>query len=287
MQRTSDRLPRSVILTTYDDVTRWLAGFVAGTFSLLFLIGRPGLGKSQQARQALADRKHAWIDCHATKLAIYAALYRHRDQPIVIDDENSLMTDPGKLSLMNALCQTDPVKTLRWDSTTRLLDDLGVPPVFTTSSPVLVITNRLRALGPQVRAMIDRGVPLIFQPAATTVHTAVADWFTDREVYDFIGRWLPLIAGLSMRDYVKARAMKAAGLDWPAILHRQWKSGKLARIAALRGDSSFASEADRVRAFVEAGMGSRATYFRCVGRLQELGLLLESREYAIEGTGAE
>jgi hypothetical protein len=40
---------------------------------------------------------------------------------VVIDDENTLISDKGKLALMNSLCQTDPVKTLRWDSTTQRL----------------------------------------------------------------------------------------------------------------------------------------------------------------------
>ncbi|VTR92889.1 Uncharacterized protein OS=Aeromonas phage Aes516 PE=4 SV=1 [Gemmata massiliana] len=273
MKAPADRLSRSITVRSFDELTPWLAGFVASKFHLLFLIGRPGLGKSQRAMAALDGSPHAWIDCHATKLAMYCTLYRHRDEPVVIDDETSLLTDPGKLTLMNALCQTNAVKTLRWDSTTRLLAERGVPPEFRTSSPVLVITNRLRAISASVVAMIDRGQPLLFQPTAATIHEAVADWFTDREIYAFIGAWLGLIPGLSMRDYVKARAMKDAGLDWRTLLHRQWKSGKLARVAALRADLSFATEEGRVQAFVAGGSGSRASYFRYLKKLQTLGTI--------------
>ena len=145
-------------------------------------------------------------------------------------------TDPGKLALMNSLCQTNAVKTLRWDSTTRLLEERRAPAEFRTGSPVLVITNRLQNLTPQVAAMIDRGQPLLFEPAAAEVHRVAADWFPDKEVYDFIGEWLPFIPDLSMRDYVKARQIKRAGLDWQTLLHRQWKSSRLARVAALRAD---------------------------------------------------
>jgi hypothetical protein len=271
MHLNNDRLPRSLTVRTFDGLAPWVQGFTEGKFQLLFLIGRPGLGKSQVFRRALDGRPHGWVECHATKLAMYIRLYIHRDQPVVVDDENTLLTDPGKLSLMNALCQTDPVKTLRWDSTTRLLEERGIPATFQTASPVLVITNRLRQVGPQVAAMIDRGTPLLFQPAAAAIHAAVADWFSDREVYDFFGAWLPLIPGLSMRDYVKARAYKAAGLDWRTLLHKQWKTGKLARVLELRRDPAFATEEDRVRAYVAAG-GSRATYFRHVARLRDQGM---------------
>jgi hypothetical protein len=273
MPRLPDRLPRAVSVENYDELARWLNGFVTGAFHLLFLIGRPGLGKSRLAAQHLDGRPHAWIDGHATRLAFYAKLNRHVDEPVVIDDENSFSTDSAKLTLMNALCQTDAVKTVRWDSTTKLLEEMRLPSEFRTSSPVLVITNRLRAINPQVLAMIDRGLPLVFRPPSATVHAAVADWFTDREVYGYIGEWLGVIPDLSMRDYVKAKAMKAAGMDWRAILHRQWKSTKLARVAALRADPSFATEEERAAAFTADGRGSRATYFRYVRKLQDLGTL--------------
>ena len=227
------------------------------------------------ASKAIGERRHAWIECHATKLALYCKLYEHRDEPVIIDDETSLVTDPGKLAIMNSLCQTNAVKTLRRDSTTRLLEERGVPAEFRTGSSVLVITNRMQNLTPQVAAMIDRGQPLLFEPPAAEVHRATADWFPDREVYDFIGAWLPFIPDLSMRDYVKARQIKKAGLDWRTLLHRQWKSSRLARVAALRADPAFATEEERVQAFV-AGGGSRATYFRDVARLRGLGGLSSS-----------
>jgi hypothetical protein len=272
MTHLADRLPRAITLRSYGDLDEWLRGFATGTFPLLFVIGRPGLGKTQRALRILDGRPCVWIDCHATKLAVYCRLYERRDRPVVIDDENSLVSDPGKLSLLNALCQTNPEKILRWDSTTRLLEERGVPAEFRTTSPVLVITNRLRNNTPQIAAMIDRGQPLLFQPAATTVHAAAAEWFRDVEIHDFIGAWLPVIPGLSMRDYAKGEAMKRAGMDWRALLHRQWRSGKLARVATLKADPGFTSEEHRVQAFVESGFGSRASYFRHAKTLQSLGV---------------
>jgi hypothetical protein len=283
MNPSHDSLSRAITLRFYDDLPPWLDGFVAAKFHLIFLISRPGLGKSQMAQRALDGRPHCWVDCHATKLGMYCRLYEHRNHPIVIDDENSLLTDPGKLGLMNTLCQTNPEKTLRWDSTTKLLKERGVPAEFRTRSPVLVLTNWLRNLNPQLGAMIDRGQPLLFQPPAAAIHAAVADWFTDREVFEFIGQWLAVIPGLSMRDYVKARSMKQAGMNWRALLHRQWKSSKLALVAALRADSSFRSEEDRVLALAAKGGGSRATYFRCVEKLRELGVLPPDAEPAGAG----
>jgi hypothetical protein len=265
-----DRLRRAIMLATYNEAKTWLKHFVTSDFSLLFLVGNPGLGKSQMALQALGDRQHAWIECHATKLAFYCKLYEHRDEPVIIDDENTLIKDPAKIALMNSLCQTNASKTLRWDSTTTILAERRVPAEFNTTSPVLVITNRLRNMNPQIAAMLDRGQPLLFQPSALEIHREVANWFPDKEIYDYIGEWLPFIPGLSMRDYDKARRMKKAGLEWQPLLHKQWKCSRLARVAALRADPSFATEEERVQAFVAGGSGSKATYYRDVDRLRRL-----------------
>ncbi len=261
MKRNFDKLPRSLTLRTYAETRTWMTHFANGKFNLLFLIGRPGLGKSEIARAAQGNQRHAWIECHATKMAVYLKLYEHRDEPVVIDDENTLIRDPGKLALMNSLSQTNPVKTLQWDSTTRILEERGVPPEFRTSSPVLIITNQLRNLN-----------PLLFEPSPAEIHEAAADWFTDKEIYDFIGQWLPFIPELCLRDYVKARQQKAAGFDWRTLLHEAWKSSKLARVLALHADASFATEEERVKAFVGGG-GSRPTYFRYMARLRERGVL--------------
>ncbi len=271
MDQNHERLPRAISVRHYDDAKAWLKHFVEGYFSLVFLIGRPGIGKSQMALQALGDRRHAWIEGHATKLAFYIKLYEYRDEPVLIEDENTLVQDKGKLGLMNSLCQSTPRKTLRWDSTARILEERNVPPEFPTSSPVLVITNQLRNMNPQTAAILDRGQPLLFQPPAAEIHREVANWFADKEIYDFIGEWLPFIPDLSMRDYVKASQIKKTGReDWRELLHKQWKCSRLARVAALRADASYANEDERVRAFVTAG-GSRATYFRDVARLRRLG----------------
>ena len=272
MKQSIDRLPRAITLRTYDDARFWLTRYAEGAFSLLFLVGRPGISKSQMALQAIGDWPHAFFECHATKLAFYCKLFKHRNQLVVIDDEVNFVKDPGKLALMNSLCQTNPVKTLRWDSTTKILDKWGVPPEFTTSSSVLVITNRLRNISPQTAAMIDRGLPLHFQPSSAEIHREVANWFTDRETYDFIGQWLPLIPGLSMRDYVKAERMKKAGMDWRTLLLQQWKCSRLGFVAGLLADTSFKTEEERVQAYVAKGY-SRATYYRDLDKLRRCGLM--------------
>jgi hypothetical protein len=270
MKPTQERLPRANTIRTYAEVMAWMMQFVSGSFNLLFFIGNPGLGKSQLALKALGDNAHGWIEGHATTLAMYIKLFVHRDQPIIIDDESTFARDAGKVSMMSSLCQTNATKTLRWDSTTRILEEYGVPSRFNTSSPVLMITNQLRNLNLQVSALINRGQPLIFEPSAAEIHIAAAEWFSDKEIYDFIGQWLPAIPGVTMRDYIHARELKNAGFDWRTLLHKQWKSSRLAALADLLADPSFATEEQRVQAYVGKGY-SKSTYYRDLKRLRRLG----------------
>ena len=251
-----------VRLTTYAALAPWLAGVRDGRFNLLFLTGRPGLGKTRGVRAALAEQPHLLVEGHATPLKLYAELFRHRDRPVVIDDEDSVHADPLKVRLMKCLCGTEPVKRVAWESTTKLLAELGLPTAFQTTSKVVVVTNHLSALNPHVAALFDRGQVLSFEPSAAEVHAQAAGWFPDPDVLAFFARWLRVIPAPSLRLYLKAAEMKAAGIDWQPVLARQWKAGKLFLLDAIRRDATLGTEDARAAAFEARGGGARATYYR-------------------------
>src|SRR5271157_3257392 len=71
----------------------------------------------------------------------------------------------------------------------------------------------------------------------------------------------------SLRHYVRARELKAAGMDWTDVLAVEIDN-KRARIAAeLLASDAYGSTAERARAFVEHGGGCRATFFNYRRRL--------------------
>lgn len=261
---------QTIRIRTYDALKPWLDGFRADTFNLLFLTGAPGLGKSRMVRAALGTRPHLWIEGHATPLKAYMELYRHRDQPVVFDDEDTFHSHPQKVALMKCLCGTEPVKRLAWDTTSPVLDEACVPGSFETASKVMVVTNRATAVAPGVAALFDRGSVLAFEPTAAELHAQVEPWLGDPEVLAFFAEWLPLIAAPSMRLYVKAKEMKAAGIDWKAVLLKQWKGKRFGLVARLQDELELASEEHRAAAFEARGGGSRATYFRYLKKWREL-----------------
>ena len=186
---------------------------------------------------------------------------------MVLDDVDSLYAERNAVRLLKCLCQTDPVKRLSWHTASATLDKQGIPRSFETRSRVIIIANQWKTLDRNVAAVQDRGHVIRFEPSSAEVHRAVGDWFDDEEIYEWFGRHLSLVATASMRQYVRAAELKAAGLDWRAMVLQEALPPKTSLVAQLKAVSQFASEAERVREFVRRGGGCRATYFNHAKRL--------------------
>src|SRR5260370_10639216 len=92
-------------VATYAQLDLFVRAFADGFFNLLVLIGGPGLGKSRVVRQAVGD--HAcWIDGHATAFRIYCDLWRHRDEPVVLDDVDGLYAGRDGIPLLKCHAPT-------------------------------------------------------------------------------------------------------------------------------------------------------------------------------------
>src|SRR6266851_1184728 len=252
--------PHAVLVPTYVELEQYVRAFAAGHLNLLMLFGPPGVGKSRCVRQAL-DHRVCWISGQATPLGIYMQAYEHRHQPLVLDDVDGLYADRSGIRLLKALCQTEPRKTLSWHTATPILQRRSVPPQFTTTSRVALVGNDWKTLNADVAALEDRGHVLLFEPTALEVHRQAATWFWDQEIFDFVAGHLHLIAPHSLRTYRHAWELKQAGLDWRTAVLSRCLTGPGLVVARLKADRSFASEAARVRAFVQAGAGCRAAYY--------------------------
>ncbi len=240
--------------------------FAAGHLRFLMVVGPAGTGKSHAMRSAL-DGRAAWIDGNATAFGVYCAAFLHQDQPIVLDDVDALYRDPNGIRLLKQLCQSEPQRVLGWYSDPQCLERRGVPTKFTTSSPVAIIANRWATVNADVAALEDRGHMIVFDPSPIEIHQQAALWFHDQEVFDFISEYMHLIVNHSFRTYLLAFELKKARMDWKRTILSRFLSGPSLLVAQLKADSSFKSEEERVKAFREAGGGSRATYFNHAKRL--------------------
>ena len=160
-KRRHDQPHKVLHLTTYQRLEEYLRAFAQGHFHLLILVGAGGLAKSRSVR-AVLDGKACWIEGNATPFGMYAKLYRHRDQFVVIDDVDALYADRSGVRLLKCLCQTEEEKAVAWHSDARSLERQGIPREFTTKSRVVIISNDWKTLeqerggapGPGARAAL-------------------------------------------------------------------------------------------------------------------------------------
>jgi hypothetical protein len=109
---------------------------------------------------------------------------------------------------------------------------------------------------------------LFFQPGAAEVHRQAGTWFDDREIYDWFAANLHRVREPSLRHYVRAKELKAAGMDWTEVLAGEGENRRARLAAELLASAAYGGTEERVRAFVEQGGGCRATFFNYRRRLR-------------------
>lgn len=272
--RPKNRPDRALYVTTYAKLESYVSAFAQGHLNLVILVGAAGLAKSRTVRAALGNHV-CWIEGNATPFGMYEKLYRQRNQFVVIDDVDSLYADRSGVRLLKCLCQTEMEKTVAWHSDARQLEKHGIPREFTTRSRVVIICNDWKTLNKNVAAVQDRGHVLNFQPGAAEVHHKAGAWFDDVEIYGWFAENLHRVREPSLRLYVRARELKAAGMDWTDILAVEADNRRERLVAELLSSEAFPTTAARVKAFIDRGGGCRATYYNYRRRL---GIASESRD---------
>ena len=198
---------------------------------------------------------------------MYVKLYRHRDEFVVIDDVDALYADRSGVRLLKCLCQTEEEKAVAWHSDARSLERQRIPREFTTRSRVAIISNDWQTLNKNVAALQDRGHVIHFEPGALEVHREAGRWFDDAEIYEWFGKNLDRVREPSLRHYVRREELKAAGMDWTAVLVAEDQNPRLGWSLRFWPVPLTTAPRGAFTAFVAQGGGCRATFFNYRRRL--------------------
>lgn len=261
-------------LKAYAELESYLADFAQGNYPFLWVVGRPGVAKTESLRAAVRGRD-VFIQKggQLTPLQFYVNCFAHRGKPVILDDAEHLLDNKVGAKLVSALGDTTTAKRMCYGTTTRL--PAGTPQSYLTTSPLCVIANK----NTRDEAIQSRAVTLFFDPTNLEVHRAVARWYWDQEVHDWFGRHLHRLPPLDSRWYVTASQDKRAARDWRHILlSSRTPDRQTCLVQDLEQDAACPTTEDKARRFSEELAGekgaSRATYFRIRRRLEGEGTLV-------------
>jgi hypothetical protein len=112
----------------------------------------------------------------------------------------------------------------------------------------------------------------MFAPSAAEVHRKAGTRFEDGEIYEWFGANVHRVHEPSMRQDVRARELKAAGMEWTGVLAVEAENKRQRLADELLASDAYGSTAKRVEALKQKEGGCRATFFIASRGLRRKGL---------------
>lgn len=253
----------NLTVATFEELETWVDAFMKPQgLSLMFLVGDPGHSKSYSIKQRLDPDLHRYFKCgRLTAFQLYKQLFKHRNRAIILDDvEDALKGEQTPRMLMNLGETDEDSRTVAWFGTESQLKVrkgkkvVPIPQEFMTSSRVLLVSNDFEILTRKLKALLDRGIVIFFDPMPEEIHRFVGKWFEDKEIFQFIEHHLDQITRHSIRYYVTAKNVKRLGLDWKKALLESWtqeseETDPQKVVELLLADPRYNSDKERIEAF--------------------------------------
>jgi hypothetical protein len=87
------KVPRQArVLTTYREFESYLGDFCRGRYPFLWVVGRPGIAKSESIRKAMVGEDHHYRNAgHCTPLQFYLDCFHHRGKHLILDDGDPML----------------------------------------------------------------------------------------------------------------------------------------------------------------------------------------------------
>lgn len=201
-------------ITTYHELSDFVAAFGNGHLNMLVVCSRGGLGKSETVQRKLQDNQ-VIISGHETPLDLYRKLYDGRDRLVVFDEIDGLLSNTANVGLLKQVCETKEVKRVQWGSSDKRAAKIdGGVGHFHTNSRVCLLCNSFALFNANVAALKTRGLTVQFVPTSREILDKISTFATDTEIVEFLEHFHECIPDFSLRTYRVLHDLKSAGLDW-------------------------------------------------------------------------
>jgi len=252
-------------ITKYQELDKFVKMFAEKKANLIIIKSKAGLGKTSSVLRTLKGEDFYFINSHVTPLQFYKDIYTNIGRPILIDDVDNLLTSKISVSLLKQICGTEETKTIQYHSTSPASAD--VPMSFTTNSNVLILCNEFDVKNENIRALIDRGFYVSFEPSIEEVLTKMTEitnkyphlQLDDRvKVLNFIKRNAKYGKDISLRTLIKAfQIFEFDQANWKRItLELMNIDQRMIEIVGL------VEQYDNDKVRIQHFSGSKATYYR-------------------------
>src|SRR5262245_32828462 len=102
-------------IRTFAELESYLADFASLKEPFLWVVGRPGLSKSESIKKATGGRKVLLVaGGHLTPFSFFCLCYKWRGCAIILDDAEHFLDNPLGTKLVAALSETVPAKRMNW-----------------------------------------------------------------------------------------------------------------------------------------------------------------------------
>jgi hypothetical protein len=289
MARHTEKPANCTEVTLYSGLEWYAQGWLKHTIGNLIIVGPTSIGKSETIKKVVVTSRqpnHLLLQGVGSGVKVYQQIHewvinQHNDGPIIVDDGDPIFHSLAGQTLGKELVLDKPDRPINWNTDYNRLRKLEVPTSFTISNPVCILLNKWRTFNEHLAAVKSRGKLIFANFSAGEVHNYVGTWFLkSREaglVYEFDGRFLPLMRQPNIREYYedplkellteyKLGRPNPEGNWQRMIMKKLVKPNELE--AALLFCDDYPSNAARAKAFVQMGLGSARTFYRQIKRLK-------------------
>ena len=161
-----EKIDFSDLEARYASTETYIKKICNGDFKSLIVNGPPGVGKTHSVETYLkkyAGSNYTMISGQMTPLSLYGHLYINKEKGkiLVLDDIDSVFKKLEGVNILKAAMDTKKVRSISWESSTKLLGGIGVPKTFNYSGGVILISNigfnvKNNSIGAHLNALKDR-----------------------------------------------------------------------------------------------------------------------------------